>query len=144
MQWSDFDRGTHSSSLCLCDSTMVAAAFPLLGTRGEMLGGGVPEWNVRQGEKAPNPSEKFLRDSDVANINIFSSKKRGSLKAVCKMAQWLLMDSWHEPQQALAGLKSTSVSRSSHHLQEKQTENDVKDLKTLSLLYKSRKRVSCF
>lgn len=39
--------GTHSSSLCLCDSTMVAAVLSLVGRQGWVAGGGVLEWSVQ-------------------------------------------------------------------------------------------------
>lgn len=73
---------------------------------------------MQRGE-APNPSEKFLRDSDVAKIYIFSPPNRQGHEAVRKMDELLSIDCWHKPPRALAGPRSTSVIRSSHHLEEK-------------------------
>lgn len=52
--------------------------------------------------------------------NIFSSPPNGQgHEAVRKMDELLSIDCWHKPPRALAGPKSTSAIRSSHHLEEK-------------------------
>lgn len=81
------------------------------------------------GGRRPIP-QKFLRDSDMVKILFFPPKKRQGYKAVRKMAELLSIDCWNKPPRALAGLKSASVIRSSHHLEEKRREkrrHDVKD-----------------
>lgn len=81
------------------------------------------------GRRRPIP-QKFLRDSDEAKIYFFPlKKKKGSATKRCVMAEVLSIDCWHKPQQALAGLKSTSVIRSSHHLEERQIQKRRHDVK---------------
>lgn len=97
--------------------------------------------------EAPNPSVKFLRDSDVAeNIFFCPPPNRQGHKAVRKMDELLSIDRWHKPPRALAGPKSTSVIRSSHHLEEKRKKKRRHDFKVLQELYFSctlEKRKGC-
>lgn len=126
--------GTHSSSLCLCDRTMVAAVFSLLGRQGGVAGERSPGVKCVAAKRRRIP-QKFLRGYDAAKIFLSPQKRQGH-KVVRKIDELLSINCWYKPPQALAGLKSTSVIRSSHHLEEKQMEkrrHNVKDLRVLFL-----------
>lgn len=49
----------------------------------------------------------------------FPPPKQTGPRSSAKMDELLSIDCWHKPPRALAGPKSTSVIRSSHHLEEK-------------------------
>lgn len=84
---------------------------PSWGDKGELLG--KESWSEVCSEKAPDPSEMFFRDSEVAKKKI---PNRQHHEEVGKTDELLSIDCWKKPPQVLAGPKSTSLIRCSHHL----------------------------
>lgn len=73
---------------------------------------GEESWSEACSEKAPDPSEMFFRDSEVAK----KIPNRQRHKKVGKTDELLSIDCWKKSPQVLAGPQLTSLIRCSHHL----------------------------
>lgn len=101
--------GTHSSSLCLCDSTMVAAVRSLLGRWGLMRWASlVGKCTVR---RCPSPQRcSSFGDSNVAK-SVPCKRRRDGDMGVSQLLDW--------GSTSVQGPKTPSIIRCAHHLEKR-------------------------